>query len=147
MPGKASRRAGIAGAVRQRDHAVVQSVEFDKDLHVGHRARERHEDVADEARLADVRVLVAHDAGVIGRRRSHRERRDDGGTQRLETEILQEVLRLAVGAGRERACEIAVERVADQVGHAGARPRSCSRPRLRTGRSASPSGEGRRSSA
>ena len=50
----------------RRDVAVVDPVELDVDLEAGHRARERREDLADEGGLADVGVLVADDARVIG---------------------------------------------------------------------------------
>ena len=70
-------------------------------------------------RLADVRVLVADDARVVGGRRGHHERRDRRRLQRLEAQVLDEVVRPVSSApvGND-AGEIAVERVADQVGDA-----------------------------
>ena len=77
-----AREAAAAGADGEGDVAVVEAVELDVDLEAGDRARERREDLADEAGLGDVGVLVADDAGVVGGRRGHHERRDDGRQSR-----------------------------------------------------------------
>ena len=107
-----------AAPTAECDGAVVQAVELDIDREVGDRAREWHVDLADEVRLADVGVLVADDAGVLVDVGVISKVVIDRRLQRLDSQILDEVVGQAVGARGEDAGEIAVERVADQVGHA-----------------------------
>ena len=87
--------AAAAAADRQGRGAAVVAAELDEDLVAGDRARERHVHLADELGLAEVRVLVARDARV--RARVHRERRDRRGLERLEAQVLDEVVGLALG--------------------------------------------------
>ncbi len=73
--------------------------------------------------LADLGVLVADDARVVGGGRGHHEGRDRRRNQGLQAQVLDEILRGRFArAGGEDAGEIAVERVAHQVGHARGRP-------------------------